>query len=94
MIIIICAIVAILIKDLKMRLSNSNPLLRKSAIWFELLAPKKKQVNRLLIYHIINTKNLFHRRLCLSKEIMSQNLPFASKSNCHYLLKTKIQLGV
>lgn len=31
----------IVIKDLKMHLDNLNLLLRKSAIWFELLTQKK-----------------------------------------------------
>ena len=42
MIRVICAILAIVIKDLEVCCGNANLLLRKSAIWFESLAQKKE----------------------------------------------------
>ena len=53
MIRVIYAIFAIAIKDLEVHLGNSNLLLRKSAIWFELLAQKSetsKQTANILYY--------------------------------------------
>ena len=53
MITVVCAMLAIAIKDLKMRFSNSNLPLGKSKIWFELLAQKKetgKQTTGALCY--------------------------------------------
>ena len=40
MIKVVCAMLAVVIKDLKVRLGNSNLLLEKSVIWFELLSQK------------------------------------------------------
>ncbi len=40
MIRVVCAILAVAIKDLEVRLCNLNLLLRKKAIWFKLLAQK------------------------------------------------------
>ena len=54
------------IKDLKVRLDNSNLFIEKHKIWFKLLAQKKETGNKGLVYYITNTKNLFHRNVCLS----------------------------
>ena len=42
MIRVVCAILAIAINDIEMRLGNSNLLLRKSPIWFESSAQKRE----------------------------------------------------
>lgn len=42
MIKVMCAILAIAIEDLEMRLGNLNLLLGKSAIWFELSTQKEE----------------------------------------------------
>lgn len=39
---IVCTIFAITIKDLEIDFNNSNFLISKNAIWFELSAPKEK----------------------------------------------------
>ena len=53
MIRIVCAILIVIIEDLKVLLGNSNLPLRKSAIWFESLAQKRetsKQTSGILHY--------------------------------------------
>ena len=53
MIKVVCAILIIAIKDLELRLGNSNLLLGKSAIWFEQSAQKGeigKQTTSALYY--------------------------------------------
>lgn len=55
----------IIIKDLKMHLSNLNLPLGKHIIYFELLTQKKRSISKWLIYSIINTKNLFFKNICL-----------------------------
>lgn len=78
---------AITIKDLEMRLSNSNLLLEKNPIWFKLFTHKKGLVSKQLMSNITNTKSLLHREIYLSGKNIGQNLLFASKLNCHNVLE-------
>lgn len=45
-------------KNLKLRLNNKNILLKKSAIWFVLYAPKAKKVSALYYFPYYNSQIL------------------------------------
>lgn len=70
---------AVVIKDPKVGLSNLNLLLGKSAIWFEPLAQKRSLIRRQQVQYIINTESLFYKNICSFRENMGQNFFFASK---------------
>ena len=66
MIIVICAILTIAIKDLELRLNNSNLPLRKNTICFKTLVKKQNLVSKQLMYYISNINSLYHKNIYLS----------------------------
>lgn len=74
-----------------MNLNNSNLLLLKKAIWFKLLAQKKRLVSKWLMHYIINIESLFYKGVYLFRKNIGWNSLFRSKLDCHNLLKTNIQ---
>lgn len=76
-------ILAIVIEDLEVHFGNLNLLLRKSLIWFEPLAQKRRLVSKRLIHYTIDTKSLFYRGIYLSRENLGQNLLSILILNCH-----------
>ena len=84
---------AVAIKDLEMRMSNSNLLLEKNAIWFEPSAQKRetgKQTAGTLYYQYEKSVSQEHM-LIWGKP--GPKPPSASKSNCYSFSETSTQVG-
>ncbi len=53
MIRVICTILAVIIEDLKLRMNNKNPLLRKRAIQFEPYAQKSEKSEYFVLFSLL-----------------------------------------
>lgn len=68
---IVFTIFVVAMKDLELQSDNSNLLLEKSAIWFELLAQKGETSKQKLLHYTINPKTLFYKDIYLSMKNIS-----------------------